>query len=177
MKAHGAMYRNIITGLLLAAAPAAAVAEWAVITRPGTDNSTTTRVAHTVNKDGYSLEIYRDTNNVIRIRFGMNKLDRLNGKNCPTYQIDNHRARNRSINDAQCLSQNNWAEYVLGYLNDDQVTSTSMLNLMNGNTITYRFILQDYSYSETSFSLAGSKRILQDVLGKNLAVSTEKDLP
>ena len=136
-----------------------------------------TQVAHTENKDGYSLEIYRDANDVIRTRFNMNPLDRLGDRNCPTFQVDGRPAGNRSINDAPCISQGAWAEFVLGYITDDKVTSTTMHNLMNGNNITYRFILQETGYAETTFSLAGSKRVLLDVLGKNLVVSTESIPP
>jgi len=162
--------------MLLLAAPAVAGAEWSIETHNTADGATT-RTAHIANKDGYTLEIYRDANNVIRTHFGMNDYNRLNGKTCPTYQVDNRPAQNRSINDAPCLSQARWAEYIMGYITDDQVTSTAMHNLLNGNTITYRFILQDSGYTETSFTLTGSKRVLLEVLGKNLVVSTEKDLP
>ena len=171
------MYSHLITVFMLTAAPLVASAEWTIVTHPGTDNNTSTRVAHVSNQDGYSLDIYRDANNVIRTRFGMNMVDRLNGMNCPTFQVDKRPAQNRSINDAPCLSQGNWAEYILGYINNEQVMSTAMHNLMNGNTITYRFILRDAGYGETSFSLAGSKGILLEVLGKNLGVLTEKSLP
>ena len=177
MVAYRAMYRNLIIGLLLATAPAVAGAEWSIVTLPGTDNTATTAVAHTTSKDGYSLEIYRDANNVIRSRFSMNTLDRLDGKTCPTFQVDKRPAQNRSINDAHCLAQSTWVEFVLGYITDDKVTSTAMHNLMNGNNITYRFILEGSGYAETSFSLAGSKRVLLEVLGNNLVVTTEKDLP
>ena len=171
------MYSHLIFVFMLTAVPAVAGAEWTIVTHPGTENNTATRVAHVSNNAGYSLEIYHDANNVIRTRFGMNKLARLNGKNCPTFQVDKRPAQNRSINDAPCLSEDHWAEFVMGYINNDQVTSTAMHNLMNGNTITYRFILRDTGYAETSFSLNGSKRVLLEVLGKNLAVFTEKDLP
>lgn len=168
--------RLFITVLLLAA-PAVAGAEWSIVTHNTADGATT-RTAHIANKDGYTLEIYRDANNVIRTHFGMNAYNRLNGKTCPTYQVDKRPAQNRSIHDAPCLAQAQWAEYIMGYITDDQVTSTAMHNLLNGNTITYRFILRgDSGYTETTFTLAGSKRVLLEVLGKNLVVSTEKDLP
>jgi len=171
------MQRYFIILLILAAVSPEASAEWVIMTYPGEDTSTITRVAHTENKDGYRLEIYRDTNDVIRTRFSMNQLDRLGEKTCPTFQVDDRPAQNRSINDAPCLSEGTWSEYILGYISDEKVTSTSMHNLMNGNNITYRFILQETGYAETTFSLAGSKRILQEVLGKNLVVSTEKTTP
>jgi len=160
--------------LLLILAPAPAGAAWTIVTHPGLDSNTSTRVALATNKDDYSLEIYRDANDVIRLRFSMDALTRLDDRTCPTFQIDDHPAQNRSINDASCLAQDKWAEYIMGYITDNQVTSTTMHYLMNGNNITYRFILKESGYAETSFSLAGSKRILLDALGKDLVVATEK---
>ena len=169
-------YRNLVITVLLIAAPTVAGAEWTMVTH-NTADGTATQTAHTTNKDGYSLEIYRDANNVIRSHFGMNTYNRLDGKTCPTFQVDKRPPQNRSINDAPCLFQAPWAEFIIGYITDDQVTSTSMHNLLNGKTITFRFILQNSGYAETSFSLNGSKRVLMEVLGKNLVVSREKDLP
>lgn len=169
-------YQHLMITVLLIAAPAVASAEWSIVNQI-TANGTATETAHTTNKAGYSLDIYRDANNVIRAHFSMNASARLNGNTCPTYQVDKRPAQNRSINDAPCLSQAQWAEYIMGYITDDQVTSTAMHNLLNGNTITYRFILQNSGYGETSFSLSGSKRVLMEILGKNLVVATEKDLP
>ena len=159
--------------MILAAAAPGAHAAWTVVTYADEEAGTETRVARIENRDGYSLEIYRDANDVIRTRFNMNPLVRLGEESCPTFQVDGRQAGNRSINDAPCIMQGNWAEYVLGYITDDKVASTEMHNLMNGNNITYRFILQESGYDETTFSLAGSKRILQEVLGKNLVVTTE----
>jgi hypothetical protein len=171
------MHRHLLLFLILAAAAQETHAAWTVVTYADEEAGTETRVARIENGDGYSLEIYRDANDVIRTRFNMNPLVRLGEGTCPTFQVDDRKAGNRSINDAPCIMQGQWAEYVLGYITDDKVTSTDMHNLMNGNNITYRFILQESGYDETKFSLAGSKRILQEVLGKNLVVSTEQNQP
>jgi hypothetical protein len=170
---HTAMYRILLVAALLWA-PVIAGAEWRVMPHTSPDSSTSTLVAYSENKEGYSLEIYRDSNDVIRTRFAMgNNLNRLDEKNCPTFQVDNRPTQNRSINDAHCLSQPAWAEYILGYITENKVTSSSLHNLMNGNTITYRFKLKGYGYAETSFSLAGSKQTLKEALGNDLVISTE----
>lgn len=174
---EGAAYLAPLIAGLFTLAPLVARAEWSIVTQNITDGAGTTRVAHITNDDGYSLELYRDANNVIRLHLNMNAYNRLDGKICPSFQVDKHPARNRSINDAPCLTQPPWAEYILGYIIDDHVTSTVLQDLLNGNTIIYRFILRDAGYAETSFSLAGSKRVISEILGNNLVVSTEKDLP
>jgi len=79
---------------------------------------------------------------------------------------------NRSINDALCLLNYQWVEFVLGYIENNEIKSTALHNMMNGNKITYRFILESGGYDETEFSLSGSKRILTNILGNNLTVRT-----
>ena len=148
-------------------------AAWETVTYTNIDTNLQTMVARIENEDGYSLEIYRDANDAVRSRINMNSNNRLKEKNCPTYQVDHHDSQNRSINDAPCISNRKWAEFVLGYIIDGQVDSTKLHNLMNGNQITYRFILENSGYATTSFSLRGSKQTLMDALGSDLKVIPE----
>lgn len=149
-------------------------AEWDIVNHTNIDNNQQTRVAYTENNDGYSLEIYRDGNGAVRSRFSMNNnQNRLDGKLCPTYQVDRRPMQSRSINDAPCIAHQKWAEFVLGYIVDRKVTSTLLHNIMNGNRITYRFALGTHGYAETMFSLMGSKRTLIEALGTDVTVLTD----
>ena len=78
---------------------------------------------------------------------------------------------NRSINDAPCLTQLAWSEFVLGYVSSQIVNSERLNALMNGSKVTFRFMLDNGSYNETQFSLAGSKRATLSVLGNNITIS------
>ena len=148
--------------------------QWNIMSHTDTDSSLQTLVATIENEEGYKLEIYRDANDVIRSRFNIrNSYDLIAVKQCPTSQVDERVLSNRSINDAPCISQPRWAEYVIGYIIDDKVLSLPLHNLMNGNVIYYRFLLKNRSYAETSFSLYGSKEILNTALGKNLVITTK----
>jgi len=149
-------------------------AEWNIVTHTDIDSNQQTKVAHSENSDDYSLEIYRDGNNAIRARFSMhNNLNRLNEKSCPTHQVDKRNPENTSINEASCIAHRKWAEFVLGYIAGNEVTSTFLHNIMNGSKITFRFKLENSGYTETAFSLIGSKRALIDALGFNLIVLTD----
>ena len=147
-------------------------AEWNVIRQKTQGADGDTVVAYTRNEDGYALEIYRDSVNAIRSRFTLRDgLLVLADRSCPTWQIDRNKATNRSVNEAPCLAHAQWAEYVLGYIEDSRVASQPLLSIMNGINITYRFRLQSGDYRETSFSLAGSKRALTEAVGTSVAVS------
>ena len=168
------MSRLLLISVLLFSLSRPAMAEWNIVTHTNTDSNFKTMIAHTENAEGYTLEIYRDGNGAVRSRFSMNNNNnRLDSKLCPTYQVDSRPALNRSINDAACISHQKWAEFVLGYVIDNKVTSTLLHNIMNGNKISYRFSLDPYGYAETSFSLIGSKRTLTDALGHDVAVLTD----
>ena len=164
-------YKYIILFAILF--PPSINALWETVTYTNIDTDVQTKVARIENEDGYSLEIYRDASDAVRSRLNMNNINRLKEKNCPTYQVDNRAVQNRSINDAPCLSHRQWAEFVLGYVTDNRITSSGLHDLINGNQITYRFILENSGYSATSFSLGGSKQALVDALGNDLQVVTE----
>ncbi len=158
--------------LILLFSSFSAAAEWKIITHTDTNSETQTQVAFSENKDGYSLEIYKDSVGAIRTRFSLNTaLDMFAKRTCPTYQIDTRLIDNRSINDAPCLTDMVWSEFVLGYVTNFNVTSAKLNALMNGSTVTFRFMLENGSYMETSFSLAGSKRATLSVLGNNITIT------
>jgi len=160
-----------VFGLILFLIPSLAMVEWEVITLSDSNSDTTTQVAYTKNEDGYSLEIYKDSVGAIHSRFSLNTaLDRFAKRTCPSYQIDLRLLDNRSINDAPCLTDLGWSEFILGYIANNNVTSVRLNALMNGSTITFRFMLENGSYEETQFSLAGSKRATLSALGSDVTI-------
>lgn len=163
------------TGYLLVAAvllPATVSAQWTVVTHQVTASEPETKIAQTINPEGYTLEIYRDSGDAIRSRLTLkNGLIALADKTCPTYQIDKGQPRNRSINDAPCISSTQWAEFILGHVKDDKIESSTLHGLMIGINITFRFILANGDYRETRFSLAGSMRTMQTAFGQDIVVT------
>ena len=172
----GQMRRHIILTLFLLSisVQGQARAQWNIVSHTDTDSGYQTRIASIENNDGNKLEIYRDVNDVVRLRFNIrNSFELLAKKQCPTFQVDKRQLSNRSVNDALCLSQPRWAEYVIGYITDKKVLSQPLHNLMNGNVIYFRFLMNNENYAETSFPLSGSKAILNAALGKDLVVTTK----
>lgn len=164
---HLAIY---LIGILMISCPA--LAEWNIVIHKDTELNTKTNVAYTKNKSGYILEIYRDSVDAIRSRLTMaDGLLQLKDKSCPTFQVDRGIPINRSINNAPCLTNRRWAEYILGYIKDDEVKSSVLFALMYGYVITYRFQLEYGDYRETKFSLGGSKRALKTVVGNTIRVT------
>ena len=146
-------------------------AEWQVLANHEVSTGHETTIASSVNENGNTLEIYRDGVGAVRSRLTLrNGLLQFAKQNCPTYQIDKGPPRNRSINDASCLQDNRWAEFILGYIKNETIESSPLLAIMNGITITFRYRLIDGNYGETVFSLFGSKRAMMTAFGGNIAV-------
>lgn len=160
---------------LIVLLPGPLAAQWANVTHRGNDQASPTTIARTTNQEGYSLEIYRDTGNAIRSRLTMaSDLLNIAEKSCPTYQIDNGHPRNRSINEAPCISNSQWAEFILGHVENGKIESSTLRGLMLGNRITFRFILDNGDYRETTFSLSGSMVAMQSAFGRNIVVTESR---
>ncbi len=146
-------------------------AQWLVNDSARTGTGEQTSTAHTLNDAGYALEIYKDSTSTLRVRFSLAKgLIKFRDGSCPTYQIDTSVPDNQSINATPCTVRDTQAEFVLGYIKDNQVNSRLLLSVMNGNAIIFRFQLENGDYRETSVSLAGSKRSMTSVIGENIIV-------
>lgn len=163
------LLRHGLLPLPLLLLPVVCPAEWAV----SRHEESGIRIAHIVNAAGHRLEIYKDNVAAIRSRFSLGPgLDRLAARSCPTYQIDARRPDNRSVNEAPCLNRTIWGEYILGYVGaDKRVVSAHLHDLVNGGTITFRYRLENGGYDQTRFSLAGSKRAIEEALGQDLTIS------
>ena len=158
--------------LFIFCAPSLAIAEWHIISHANLNSDEKTQVAYTENRSGHSLEIYRDSVGAVRTRFTLNsKLNLFLNGICPTYQVDLTLVKNTSFNEAPCISNLNWSEFVLGYITNNNISSLSLDALLNGNIIKFRYALDNGNYKETSFSLAGSKRATLKVIGNNIIIN------
>jgi hypothetical protein len=156
-------------------APTVSIAQWAVATDTKAPNDEPIQVAYTTNSEGYTLEIYMDSNLMIRSRFtlkdGMLKLE---DNSCPTFQIDNGMANNKSINGDTCISNLQWAEFIFGNIQNGTINSSILLAFMDGITLTFRFRLENGDYRETKFSLSGSKRSMTSIIGDHVIDRTQQ---
>ena len=158
--------------LFIFCAPSLAIAEWHIVSHANLNSAKKTQVAYTENRSGHSLEIYRDSVGAVRTRFTLNsKLNLFLNGICPTYQVDLTLVRNTSFNDAPCISNLNWSEFVLGYITNNNINSLSLDALLNGNIIKFRYVLDNGNYKETNFSLVGSKRATLKVIGKKTIIN------
>ncbi len=174
-----AMIQHAIPGNLLIAAclcaqillPQVVLAQWQISNETDNISGAQTAVAEISNDDGYLLAIYRDAQGTVHARFSLNdQLIHLHDSMCPTFQVDDREMHNNSLNGPACQLDPRLSEHDLGAIEDNQLVSKPIYEMMNGTTIHYRFRLQSGSYDKTSFSLAGSKSALKRILGTELEV-------
>jgi len=161
----------LVVIMIYLSCPTTTFAQWTVNSNIKNETGIQTSVAYTSNDEGYTLEIYKDSSSAIRSRFTLNdKLVKFKDDNCPTYQVDQGTPANLSVNGAPCLSNGSWAEYILGNIDGEKITSATLLSIMNGITMTFRFQLENGDYRETAISLSGSKRSMTMVIGETIIV-------
>jgi len=168
-----ALVKIIQICIALAAVSTPVSAQWSTIAHKyGSNGSSGTLVAYTINQEGYSLEIYIDNVKAVRGRFSLPEgMLAFPDKYCPSYQIDRGNPVNRSMNDAPCISTSQWVEYIIGHADEKKLSSSTLLALMNGNSITFLFELSNNDYRQTSFSLLGSKRAMTAAFGEKVSIS------
>ncbi len=158
-------------GIVLLCCSLSSMADWTVTEGPGGGQQI---LIATTQADGYTLEIYKDSVAAIRSRFtlpaGLLSFPR---RSCPTFQIDQGAAHNLSVDNASCLAGEQWAEYILGYVSDNRIESSTLPGLLYGAEIRYRFRLTNGDYREIGFSLQGSKRALHQVIGEQVVIAQQ----
>ena len=161
--------------LFLLLAPNLYAAYWSIKEYNDSGSGLTFSVAHIENDQGYTVEIYKDQADAIRLRFsGSNQFGLLSTEYCPSFQVDDFKIFNRSINDAKCIQHENWAEFVLGYLVDGYIDSTALYRVQNGSTLAFRMMFVNGGYHETDFTLAGSSRVLLSALGTDVMIRKDR---
>jgi hypothetical protein len=162
---------QLFLALVICLLPLSASAQWKVNQRTISPSGTKGLVAHTENDAGYALEFYKDVDAAIRIRLNLpTSLSSLYAGSCPTYIIDQGKPDNRSYDASPCSGTAHRPEFITGHIENQTVKSDLLLQIMNGNSISFRFRLEQGDYRETSFSLAGSKRSMTTAIGKDIRV-------
>jgi hypothetical protein len=166
------LLRQVFACLFVLSPLSASAAEWKIVMHNDMDTNTITSIAIIKNENGETLEIYKDSVNAVRARFTLSRnLLQFPDNFCPTFQIDSGEPTNRSVNDAPCLSAKTWAEFILGYVENGNISSSAVVDLMNGVGLRFRFMLENGDYRETLFSLRGSKRAMSAALGTGVSVT------
>ena len=169
---------RVILVIVLTLPWASALADWRVAKEQVSPDEPSFRVALVENDSGHSLKIYQDVDGMVRGIFTIRDgFDTLAENICPTYRIDERTPASLATQGQSCQTDSKHSYFPLGTLQDDQIRSNALLQLMNGTYVLFRYHLRSVGYRETRFSLGRSKQILLEVLGQNVAVLAEEAKP
>ncbi len=162
---------GILWAFLMVTFPDISSAEWKTEEIARSTGSGTDQIAVVENPAGYRLEIYKDDNGIVYGSFTLRTgFDIFAEGSCPTFHVDDGRAINLTENTAPCKRKGNRTEFMVGAIENDQVKSLVLLQLMNGRHLVFRYHLENVGYQETGFELRRSKQALADVIGSHTAV-------
>ena len=104
------------------------------------------------------LRIWLDDEQALRLQFKLTPgLVSFAPKSCITLQVDEQPMQDLSAPEHECSSDGESVQLLLTRVEDEQVDSPTLLDLMNGRKVNLRFRLEHAGYGIEQFSLKGSK--------------------
>lgn len=172
---------NIMRTLALAVAITAsattfgqyAKSEWqSVIEEPPGEDSEPLNMAVVVNRDGDSIRIYKDENDIVRGLFSLGDESLyLEQNSCPTVRVDQLPPHPLVHLGRPCEVENpHYVRFTLGVINDNEVQATMLWQLIRGGEFRVWYQLKDRGYRESRFSLRRSREALEGTLGEEVEV-------
>lgn len=142
----------------LSATPAAIAAPWQF-----DENSTPTRAVVT-NENNESLEVFLEQKQIM-LEFSTAPRRTPARTSCPTLQIDSRTPLHFYRPGAGCTPGANSVTYNIAEMSGSEVSSLPLYRLANGSVAYLRYVAEDGSYYESSFSLSRSKQAMRRALG------------
>jgi hypothetical protein len=153
-------------GALAGLFPALVVADWRI---DSADGATPPR-AVVRDADGVELALKRAPDDNVYLEFTSVGFAALSRASCPTLQIDTKRPLHHFSVGARCAVAGRRAIMTLGQVEDRTLRSNLVEQLMNGITVSVRFVSADGSYHQAEFALTRSARAIRAALGRDVRV-------
>ncbi len=159
------------------AAPAAILAqngtsEWQSVVEPPSEGAEPLTMALVSNQNGDTIRIYKDQNEIVRGIFSLGDQSlAFEDGSCPTVRVDRLPPHPLVHLGGPCELENpHHVRFTLGVINQDQVQSTMLWQLINGGGFRVWYQVKDKGYRETKFSLRRSMNALVSTLGAQVDV-------
>lgn len=153
---------------LMSALALPAHAQW---TDVGSTRAATEREAVVRSDTRAELRIWLDDEQALRLQFKLTPgLVSFAPQGCLTLQVDGQPMQDLAAPEHECSSDGESVRLLLTRVEDNQVDSPTLLDLMNGKKVNLRYRLAHSGYSTEQFSLKGSKQALIDTLGADIRI-------
>ena len=155
---------------LLALSPAPATAQWRTESVPVGEDGAQVSTATVENESGYRFRVYRSGESLVRGQFTIPEgFERLSSATCPTWHVDARFFTSTAARDT-CRMGHWHADFVIAEIEGNRVYSTELDRVMRGRQLVFRYRVEGAGYREATFSLRGSKRRVQAVVGERVRV-------
>lgn len=159
--------RTLFCACLLQAAGAAA--DWRLEQPPSGRP-----VARVADPHGAAVALYRDDSGQIllefRIKPGFSGLAR---ESCPTFQVDTREPLFHTSVGAGCAVEADRALLTLATVAGRRLESQAVYDLMNGERLAFRYVTEDGTYREITFTLTHSADAIRGAVGRDVRIGAE----
>jgi hypothetical protein len=169
--------KKLLVFMLCFCAPSIALADWKVEKRvdPMTDEVKKTAVVK--NELGHTFSIYRlSEGGPVWGNFALSEgmFDQVDWKKPPLYRIDKNEPEDLSrMKKMQDMGlgihayewEPKWVNFLIWHGKEDEGIAKSLVQLMEGKTVVFRYYLSTGGYKDTSFSLKGAAPAIAEAIG------------
>ena len=160
----------IVALALLALSPLPLPAQWYTESVPVGEDGAQVNTATVTNESGHRFRVYRSGESLVRGQFTIPEgFERLSSQTCPTWHVDK-----RFLVSTAALTPcrlGHWhADFVIAEIEGNRVPSAELERVMRGKRLVFRYRIEGAGYRETTFSLRGSRRRVQAILGERIRV-------
>lgn len=146
-------------------------AQW---TDVGSTRAATEREAVVRSDDAAELRIWLDTSQALRAQFKLAPgLVAFAPQGCVTIQVDDQAMQDLSAPEYRCQADGASVEMFLTQMENKQISSPMLIDLMDGRRVILRYRLSHAGYGTAQFSLKGSKQALREALGESITIVGE----
>ena len=160
----------IVALALLALSPLPLPAQWYTESVPVDEDGAQVNTATVTNESGYRFRVYRSGESLVRGQFTIPEgFERLSSQTCPTWHVDK-----RFLVSTAALTPcrlGHWhADFAIAEIEGNRVHSAELERVMRGKRLVFRYRIEGAGYREATFSLRGSRRRVQAILGERIRV-------
>lgn len=175
--------RKIIFCSFLLMQTSALHASWEVEIKTDSMTDEEKKTAKVINEEGHSIAVYRLPNGTVWVNFSLSSrsLNQLSPQKPPVFRIDKNKPHDIA-NEKQTQEMRlgieafawepKWINFLIWHGKESEGRSHNLRQLMQGETIVFRYHLFTGGYKETSFSLEGAGPAIADALG--ISIDTDK---
>ena len=146
--------------------------EWRNVVEPPIEGAAPLTMAMVANQAGDSLKIFKDENDIIHGIFTLgDEMESLEERACPTVRVDQLPPHPLLQLSGPCdREDSHHVRFTLGVVNEGQIQSTMLWQLINGGGFRVWYQLKERGYGEALFSLRRSMNALVGALGTEVEV-------